>query len=325
MKLTPQDFRSVFRGVSDYLAQRIDNYDLRHRPLTPDERERALCDMVKAIHEHPLSVAGPHRQDDWEKGWGENLSTRHHTQVLTAKEIVRPYYYNKYPVVRWKGDLYAPLSPNYEYDMLCVIEDYIFDKYFRHYEHFHEFGCGTGHNLLRVRDANPKAILHGYDWAQSAVDLINSLPNLGPGRGIANIDARRFDFFHPDWNHRLKLPGSCGVYTVAALEQVGTNFHPWLNYIMEQRPGIVAHIEPIGEVLDPNVLQDYLSLAYFKKRGYLSGYLQHLRLLESRSLITIHEITRTTIGSKFIEGYTVIVWSPRATSSGYENQGVFKM
>jgi hypothetical protein len=293
----------MFRPMTKYLGERIRGYNMRHRPLVKEEKERAILNMVKAIHEKPLKVSGPHRHDDWEKGWGENLDLlNRHSHYMSPRDIVKPRYFNKHPVVRWKGDLYEAISEDYEGNMLATIQDYVFDKYFRQVHAVYEFGCGTGHNLFRVRDVNPTAKIMGLDWAESAVELINRLDiKLG-------FSARKFDFFNPDWD--LPISAGAGVYTVAALEQVGTRFHPWLNYILEQRPAVIAHIEPIGEALNPDVLQDYLSAEYFKKRGYLSGYLDHLRLLAKRGKILLHEITRTTIGSQFIEGYTVIVWSP---------------
>jgi hypothetical protein len=199
--------------------------------------------------------------------------------------------------------------------MLAVIQDYVFDKYFRDLLAVYEFGCGTGHNLFRVRDVNHRAELVGLDWAASAVIFVNLLAQTG-AYGVSVMDNEhllgrglQWDFFNPDWGYNLLSPCT-GVYTVAALEQTGHRFHAWLEYILQQRPDIVAHIEPIGEVLDPAILNDYLSLEYFKKRGYLSGYLDYLRQLEQAGKLKIHEVTRTMIGSKYIEGYSVIVWSP---------------
>ena len=300
-KLVPQDF-TMFPEMSVYLADRIRGYNLEHRPITPGERNKAILEMVQAIHEKDLKVAGAHRHQDWENGWGENLARFHHHRLnMAPRDIVKPNYFNKHPIVRWKGDLHMAVSEDYEGNMLAVIQDYLFDRYFRVQPAIFEFGCGTGHNLFRVQDANPIAKIVGLDWASSAVELINSL-------NVPGISARQFDFFNPPWDYRL--PYGSAVYTVAALEQTGTNWHPWLQYILEQRPMLVGHIEPIGEVLDRNVLQDYLCLEYFKKRGYLSGYLAHLRMLADRGEIILHEVLRTTIGSQFIEGYTLIVWSP---------------
>jgi hypothetical protein len=63
-------------------------------------------------------------------------------------------------------------------------------------------------------------------------------------------------------------------------------------------------------VLSPEVLLDFLSIKYFHKRNYLNGYLTHLRGLEQTGKIKVHEVLRTHVGSKFIEGYTVVAWSP---------------
>jgi len=310
--LLPKDF-GMFTPMTDYLEHRITGYGLVHDDLLTSEREKVILNCIKAIHEQNLKVAGEHRKPDWEEGWAQNELMFDPSKA--GRELAKPRYHGKYPYVRWKGDFYKAVSPDYEHNMLAVIEDYVFDKYFRELLAVYEFGCGTGHNLFRVRDVNPRAELFGLDWATSAVRFINLQATAGAyGFSIIEPDyplahGEPWDFFKPDWNYNFLTP-CAGVYTVAALEQTGHRFHAWLDYILQQKPEIVAHIEPIGEVLDPTVLNDYLSLEYFKKRGYLEGYLDYLRLLEHAGKLRIHEVTRTMIGSQFIEGYTVIVWSP---------------
>jgi SAM-dependent methyltransferase len=309
--LLPNDF-GMFVPMTDYLAHKIRGYKFVHEDLTSTEKEKVVLDCIKAIHEKDLKVAGAHRKPDWEEGWAQNELMFDPSKA--GRELAKPRYHGKYPYVRWKGDFYRAVSEDYEHNMLAVIEDYVFDKYFRDNTSVYEFGCGTGHNLFRVRDVNPHAELFGLDWATSAVRFINLQAAAG-AYGFYGIDPTQpkaqglaWDFFNPDWDYELF--SRCGVYTVAALEQTGHRFHAWLDYILTQKPAVVAHIEPIGEVLDPTVLNDYLSLEYFKKRGYLSGYLDYLRQLEHAGKLQIHEVTRTTIGSFYIEGYTVIVWSP---------------
>jgi SAM-dependent methyltransferase len=313
--LLPADF-DMLQPMTPYLADRIHGYGLRHAEIGQDERDCVLRDCIKAVHEQDLPTAGVHRKSAWEAGWFSNL--KQFDPAKAGRELARPGYYNKYPYVRWKGHFYKAFSPDYEQNMLAVIQDYVFDKYFRHQYCVYEFGCGTGHNLFRVRDVNPHTELVGLDWAESAVEFINLQAQAGAyGWHQTNPEEEpqeplakgvTFDFFKPDWNFRLY--DLCGVYTVAALEQLGPRFHAWLHYILTQGPRYVAHIEPIAEVLDPNNLLDYLSIEYFKKRGYLSGYLDYLRLLEQVNKVKIHEVTRTTVGSMFIEGYTILVWSP---------------
>jgi SAM-dependent methyltransferase len=310
--LVPHDFETVFPAMTDYLRHRISGYGFVHEDLTAAEREAVLLKCVKALQE-PLKIAGEHRKPDWEEGWAQNELM--FNPAKAGRELAKPRYHGKYPYVRWKGDFYRAMSEDYEHNMLAVIEDYVFDKYFREMLAVYEFGCGTGHNLFRVRDVNPRAELVGLDWAASACRFIN-LQAVAGAYGFSPIEPTyplahgvEWDFFHPNWEFNFLTPRA-GVYTVAALEQTGHRFHAWLDYILRQKPEIVAHIEPIGEVLDPSVLNDYLALEYFKKRGYLEGYLDFLRLLEHAGKLRIHEVTRTTIGSLFIEGYSIIVWSP---------------
>jgi hypothetical protein len=301
--LQPKDFEPVLGPLTPYVAGRVERYGFQHRHPSRDESDRAVLDMIRAVYEDPLPVSGPARHPIWEDGWGQNLASFKPEQA--GREAAKPRYFNKYPVVRWRGDLYVAESPDYEYNMLAVLQDWWFDKFLRRAKDVYEFGCGTGHNLFRVRDVNETVALHGADWAQSAVEFINLQAKHG---ATHNLSAFRFDFFNPD--PAIKLEPQSAVYTVAALEQTGTRFGPFVDWLIGQGPSIVLHIEPIEEVLDPGVLLDFLSSKYFAKRNYLRGYLSHLRSLEQAGRIKIHEVVRTRVGSKFIEGYTAIAWSP---------------
>lgn len=305
IRLHPRDFEPAFGPLTPYVASRIEQYDFRHRTLDREERDRALLDMIKAVYEDSLPTSGPARHPIWEDGWAENLAAFKPEQA--GREAAKPHYFNKYPIVRWMGDLYVAESPDYEYRMLSLIQDWLFDKFLRREKNVYEFGCGTGHNLFRVRDVNEAATLHGADWAQSAVNFINLQAKHG---ATHDLSAFRFDFFNPDPG--VKLEPQSAVYTVAALEQTGTRFGAYVDWLIKQAPSIVLHIEPIEAVLVPDVLLDFLSVKYFIKRNYLRGFLGYLQGLEQAGRIKIHEVVRTHIGSKFIEGYTVIAWSPTA-------------
>ncbi|SVE25301.1 uncharacterized protein METZ01_LOCUS478155, partial [marine metagenome] len=76
------------------------------------------------------------------------------------------------------------------------------------------------------------------------------------------------------------------------------------------KASIVVNIEPMSEPLDDNELLQYLSIKYFEKRGYLKDYIKKLKKLEKDGKVVINDITRTGIGSLFIEGYSIISWSP---------------
>lgn len=308
MKLLHQDFDgSVFPSVNDYVAGKIKGYAFEHRTATTEEHDKAVLDMIRAVYHDDLQVAGAHRHPIWEKGWAENLDK--FDPAKAGLELAKPHYHNKYPIVRWKGDLYIPLSDSYEYNMLAVIGDWAFDRYLRNASRIFEFGCGTGHNMFRMRDVNPEACLVGLDWAESAVKFINLQAQAGAYGDPTKTWAERFDYFDP--NPSLYVPPGSGFVTVASLEQTGRKWHKWMEWALDAKPSICVHIEPIEEVLMPDVLLDHLSLEYFTKRGYLSGFLRHLTTGSYRHNAEVVEVVRPRIGSKFIEGYTVVVWRPK--------------
>jgi trans-aconitate methyltransferase len=306
--LLPSDFAEVFGDApSPYLAGRIERYDFRYRTLTPRERDGWLRVVTEALLGPPLERAGDERIARWEAGWGENLTEL--GKVFDPAALV-PRYFGKYGVVRWLQNYIAPLQPQFEQNSLAVIQDWLFDKYARTAPAIYEFGCGTGHNLLRARDANPTATLWGLDWAKSSQAIIGSLNRLGIG---GDLRGEHFNFFEPD--QALSLVPDAVVYTSAALEQTSGRFPVFIDWLRAQSPALCLHIEPISEVLDESNLLDYLSIRYFEKRNYLSGFVTYLRRLERDGLIDIHLVRRTYIGSLFIDGYSVVVWSPRLAAS----------
>jgi hypothetical protein len=302
--LRPADFATAFgERLSPYLNERIDAYDFRYRTLAPGERDTWLRRVIDALLGPPLVRAGHDRINHWEAGWGENLA------ALGAgfdPAALIPRYFGKFGVVRWCQDYIVPLQPLFERNSLAVIQDWLFDKYARSAPAIYEFGCGTAHSLLRARDANPRATLWGLDWAESSQAIIGRLNRLGVG---GDIRGQRFNFFDPD--PALSLEPGAIVYTSAALEQTGSRFVSFIDWLRAKRPALCIHIEPIAELLDESNLFDYLSVRYFEKRNYLSGFLAHLRALEQDGLIDIHMARRTSIGSLFIDGYSVVVWAPR--------------
>jgi len=300
--LYPKDFEEVFRdNLSEFVKKKIKQFNFLAQTVSEKERDQILLKIITTLLDPELPKAGKHRLIQWEKGWGENLKD------LKSKRnsSIIPLYFGKYNIVRFKQEFLKPISANFEYNMLAVIQYWLFDKYFRKVKSIYEFGCGTGHNLLRVREVNSEAQIFGLDWAKSSQGIIKMIKK---ETRDTNLYAYNFDFFK--LNKNFKLNESSAIYTVAALEQIGDNFQPFINYLLKNKPKICIHIEPIGELLDENNLVDYLSQFYFKKRNYLNGFLSKLQELEKKGKIKIHRAQRTFIGSLYIEGYSVIIWSP---------------
>jgi len=303
--LSVQDFEKAFgEALTPFVADRIRKYSFQYTEFSPEENEALIIKIVETLFDLNIVRSGEHRIDQWESGWGENLDLILKNPIKNINTII-PKYFNKYGAVRWIGRFIRPISEQFEYRSLAVIQDWLFDQYLRDAAAIYEFGCGTGYNLLRARDFNSKASLWGLDWATASQRIIAQLAKIGFD---SDIHGHKFDYFNPDEAFRL-APQSV-IYTVASLEQVGSRWSKFIAYILRNRPKLCIHIEPIAELLDSNKLIDYLSIEYFKKRNYLQDFLSGLRQLEKDGKIHIHRAQRTNIGSLFIEGYSVVVWSP---------------
>jgi hypothetical protein len=301
--LTYQDFEElVGETVSDHLRTQIEEAALRYRPVTAEEHDRSILDIVKVLEEQNLPKAGSDTLDRWEKGWSQNLEM---FRKSDKADSVVPLYFGKNRIVRLRQGFVVPLTEAFEYRIYGLILDWLFDKYMRHAPSIYEFGCGTGYNLLRLRKVNSAARLWGLDWSASSQEIIK---RMAASFDDAFLLSHPFDYYNPDRGFRLD-PGSI-VCTFASLEQVGEHFTDFVQYLIENRPSLCVHVEPIGELLNEGNLLDYLSLLYFRKRNYLTGFLDYLAGLERDGLIRILVARRTYTGSFFIEGHSVVVWQP---------------
>lgn len=304
-KLTSESFAKIFDEKENNLPlivkQAIEKTNFRYRIVENKEYENAILRILKTLDSKTLKISGSHRINDWEKGWEEHLKdfnkSNYDVNLLIAKFATTGMY------VRFQGDLIKPESNSFESDFVAVIRCYLFTKYLKKANAFYEFGAGTGVNLVAVAEVFPQLKLTGLDWAQSSVDLINTLKE----KLYINVTGKKLDMFNPDKKYQLDKDSS--VLTIGALEQLGENFKPFINYLLKNNPQVCIHLETIYEMYDQNNLLDYLAAKYLKKRNYLRGFLPYLKKLESKKKIKIFEIRRT-FGSLYHEGYTYIVWKP---------------
>lgn len=259
---------------------------MKYRKLTKEEEEQTIIKILDTLLDSSVPFSGEHRKSQWEKGWGENLKAGDTT----------PRYFDKYKVNRLNGEFVWGVSPNYEQNMLYTLVDSLAKKYLTKADVICEFGCGTGHNLLRIKKVTPQARMIGLDWAESSQKILQSF----------DVEGYNFDFFNPHFG----MPKGAGVLTVAALEQTGKKYKRFVQFLLKKKPSIVVHIEPMPEFLDKTKLIDYLSIKYMEKRKYLSGYPDYIRQLEKQGRLKIIEARRSGIGSLYIDGYSIIVWKP---------------
>lgn len=272
--------------------------DLEYEYISGDEVDDRVSDIIKEFNS--LKESGEHRAEEWEKGWKENYQK--YSWNKDPQDLI-PKYYGKHPILRFRRGLIMPKSETHEYDIIKFIVTWLADEYLSNHSNIFEFGCGSAHNLPTIQSVVPDAKITGLDWSaysQSIIGLIND-SELSFGSG-------KFDFFKPDYS--LDVPKDSAFITVAALEQVGENFHPFIGFCMTKKPSICVHIEPINELMDTDNVFDRLSVVYSKKRNYLNGFLTFLREMAGRGSIEILRQQRTYTGSYLIEGHSVVIWRP---------------
>lgn len=288
--------------LSPFIKAGIESANLQYEKLSPQERDAYILNVIEEIMNPDIPVSGEHRLPDWEKGWRENLSLLKQTGSI---ESLIPRYHRKHQILHWQQDLIKSVSGDFDLAIHRILVDYVFEKYLATQHNVFEYGCGPAYHLLRLRSINSNAHLVGLDWTNASVRIIEQIKAFGI---VNNIEGRIFNFFEP--NPAIVIPPHSGIYTIAALEQVGRRYEPFIQYLLKHKPGICVHLEPIEELLNPHHLIDRLSQLYFRKRNYLSGFLTRLRELRDMGLITIHREQRTYTGSYFIEGHSLVVWSP---------------
>ena len=302
MKITHKHIEEILDfQISDSLRNKIDKFDLRYRELTADERDVYILNFVNVLT-NDITKSGEHRLVEWESGWGENLSTFIKTKNI--KDII-PMYHGKNKIVKWMGEPVLPLTENFDYKIHISFVDAILQHYMKDVKNIFEFGCGPGYHLTRLREFNKDIGLHGCDWTIASQEIIHKINELLG----TNIKCSNFDFFNPDYS--LNIPESSGIYTIAALEQVGDNFKDMIDFLIAKNTELCIHMEPIDELLDSNKLIDNLSIKYFRKRNYLNKFLTYLERLESDGKIVIIKKQRIFTGSYFTEGHSLIVWKPK--------------
>jgi hypothetical protein len=304
ISVTTKDIEAIFgEPVSARLARRIQDFDLRYEEISEKERDERILEVVRTLQKPDLKEAGEHRIDDWERGWGENLDALFKTGNIDS---LVPLYFGKHPLVRWMRRWVKPLTKDFDYKILSILVEHVMEMCMADKKAVYEFGCGPGYHLLQARKINAKAKLVGLDWTLASQKILN-----GVAKRLldTNIQGRHFNFYQPD--ETLDFEPDSVIYTVAALEQVGDRHEAFIDFLLRKKPSLCVHFEPIDEIMEPNDLMDQLSVLYCRKRNYLRGFLPRLEELEKQGCLKILRKQRLFSGSFFLEGHTLIVWSPR--------------
>lgn len=310
------EFSRVTREELDnFTKSKIEEFQFEYQEVSDDE-QKFMIEFIKGEIGKNLPASGQDRRADWENGWLENRKLLEDNNGISS---LIPRYFGKFPLVRWDGRIVRTISKNFEYNMLVALELQVFGRLLKNSSKIYELGCGTGHNLLRARAVNLNAKITGLDWTKSSQEILKRLNDLN----LLDCNARNFDFFNPDTS--LDLAGA-SVYSVAALEQIGSSHGDLINFLIEKSPEICIHLEPIVELMDKKNELDKLCADYCAKRNYLFEFLTKLRQLRDEGKIEILEEKRNSIGSLFIEGYSLVTWRPvkgRNNEKSFSNRRVW--
>jgi nucleoside-diphosphate-sugar epimerase/SAM-dependent methyltransferase len=286
---------------SDQCSQLLNELNFSYSVCDIDESKKIIRDIDRKCNSCNFSISGKDREADWQKGWDENLNE------FVASDFnldsLQPKYFNKEArPFRFNGQYIESKSITFEQDFMTVIRKWIFTKYLYEYDNIYEFGCGTGQNLAFMASLFGDKKYFGLDWvisSQEIIDLMSKYHDL-------DIRGYRFDFFKPNLEVNI-LPNS-GIFTLHALEQVGNKYKLFIDYLLEKKPKICVHIEPINELYDENSEFDNIALKFHLSRNYLNNYLSYLKQLELENLIKILKIKKVNFGSLYLDGYSIIVW-----------------
>lgn len=303
MKLTYRDFEGLWNtSLTSAAIKEIALMEYEYEPIVSAEENALLDEIREEISQNKFVKAGQSREASWEKGWDENLQD--FKESHDSGDLI-PKYFGKSPINRFGQHLIRATSKDFDLNMLRAIEARVFAEFLSNQRNVYEFGCGTGHNLLFLRKMNSECRIVGLDWATSSQEILLLLSKTLLDE---KISGKKFDYFSPDSS--FKLEPLSAVFTVASLEQIGNGYGPFIDYLLENQPSIVVHIEPFRDLLDEKNPVDLTSIEYMKQRNYIDGYCEAIFELRRNNKAKVHLFERTFIGSKYVDGYTILVWSP---------------
>lgn len=287
-ELKPADFEKMFGGpLCAKTFEEISLYDFHYKSVDADTSSYLIGLLNQRCERRDFSIAGE-KTDRWQRGWAENLEEFRRTKDIAALE---PKYLRPSRYLRLHGRFIEPTDPMFERNWYRIFRGWFARRYLALYDSIYEFGCGSGHNVAFLTEEFPGKLVMGLDWAEASVEIVQELRRMGRKTG-----GYRFDFFNPR-RDGWKFQPNTAVLTVGALEQTGTRWRPFMEFLQAAQPAACFHIEPMLQCYDPSDPVDATAIRIHGIRGFWSGF-------EGG---TVH---RTGFGSLLLEGYSQAFWKP---------------
>jgi SAM-dependent methyltransferase len=289
-------------ALSDSIKNNI-NFSHEYKIINEQDRDQVILSIIDSLDNQKFRVSGENDNTVWEKGWGEVLMSVKERDDLTPSSLI-PQYFKK-DAVRLFGDYVYSESNNFSYDIDQAIRYLIFSTYLTDYKRIVEIGSGTGNSQFILAKISPSSTeLIGSDWSTKSAELLNKISN-HLDRPIKPVV---FNMLTLDGYDNLNIDNETAVFTVHTLEQLGKSYQPLLQRLLDSKPAICVHVEPIKELYEKTNLMDYLALRYHEIRNYLDGWLTDLRELEKQGKVKILQQKRIQFGNKFHDAYNLVIW-----------------
>jgi hypothetical protein len=309
--ITLIDFAQTFGcSIGDFSQPFLDHFkatDWSYEIPSPGVRDEIVLNILRKIENDQQVIGAPERTKVWHNGWKENLDA-----FLEKKNLdqIVPKFIRPNKIIRYNGGFIAPQNPYFERDFARLIQIYIYDRFIAgKVKNVYEFGSGSCFNLVALMelDTAREIKFFGSDFVQSSVDLCNQIGAYFESKtGVNVLRGDLFNMKYPNYDYQI-LPDSC-VFTFGAIEQLASEFHHFLHYLIKQRPRIIFHVEPVVENYNPDDLFDHLQIRFHEKRGYTKGLLPSIQYLASQGVCRLVDSRRLNFGSEMFEGYHLIAW-----------------
>jgi hypothetical protein len=293
----PRERDAIFRDLPE----------LSYRPLETARGRALMTEIETIIAERRFRIVGQaSAQDVWERGWRE-VADRLAAAETVGIETLKPQYFRPGVPFRLLGHYVVPETAYFEYYAGIAIRRQLMGHFLPGSNDIVELGCGTGINLMLAADLFRDARLTGADWASATLEILDRLGR-AMGRQIHRV---LYNMLDQSGRADLPITRETDVLTVHALEQLGANAQPVVDWLVAQRPRRCLHIEPIVDFYDTTDPFDDVACRYHLARGYLLGLAPALTRAAQEGRISIIGQGRVKLGNEFHEAYSYIAWEPR--------------
>jgi len=289
--------KMVGEFAHNYTAQ-----DFQYEVVGQEGEREIILDILKRLEEDGWnSKSNEYWEQYWQKIFDKFVKSNYDTDVLAAEYF---YYHTS---LRYRNQFITPLSNEMQRDVTRLIVKYTVQAATAEldFDNIVELGCGSCHNLVQISkfcDAHPRGI--DFTDASGKIALLLAEKHRLP------IYYYKHDLFAPFDCLLPVIDSKSVVISVGGLEQLGENWSNMLDWIMAVKPVKIIHFEPMYELYDENNLLDYLAIKFHDKRNYLKGYLPALEQLEKDNKVEILRKKRTTFGTTFNDGWSILIWKP---------------